>query len=111
MDWLWCWRCQQEMPMLDGAEAAEIESLYGECTEKVKAYRNEHGTALRDTPVHEIYAPVRDAYERFTGVTGLHQDEIRRHWRGRLGPPCPSCGKPFRTPRAKLCAACWYRFA
>jgi predicted amidophosphoribosyltransferase len=23
-----------------------------------------------------------------------------------LGPPCPSCGTPLRTPQAKLCANC-----
>jgi hypothetical protein len=23
-----------------------------------------------------------------------------------LGPPCPSCGTPLRTPQAKLCAEC-----
>ena len=26
-----------------------------------------------------------------------------------LGPPCPSCGEPLRTPRARLCTHCGAR--
>lgn len=106
MQVLWCWRCQEDVPMLDEAEFARIEQLYRECTAAVQQYRQDHNVPLAQTPVDDLYHPVRQEYERLTGRAGYHQDAILRHRLVLYGPPCSACGKPLRTPEAYRCAAC-----
>ncbi|HEX8430379.1 MAG TPA: hypothetical protein VF625_03795 [Longimicrobium sp.] len=45
-------------------------------------------------------------YEMFTGVRETNVNAIPHHVASLYGPPCPACGKPLRTPKARLCAAC-----
>ena len=45
-------------------------------------------------------------YEMFTGVRETVVNAIWHHVASRYGPPCPECGKPLRTSKARLCAAC-----
>ena len=52
----------------------------------------------------------KQGLELYFRVTGLRETNINAVWHHRLsiyGPPCGWCGKPLRTPKAKLCAACW----
>ena len=103
----WCWRCKEDVPMLDENEYTVIDNLYIECLEQVKDYRKRHKTSLADTPIDELYEPLKHEYDRITGMhTNYHQDEIRKHRLARYGPPCHMCGKPLRTPEAKRCVAC-----
>jgi hypothetical protein len=49
------------------------------------------------------------ALARYFEITGFRETNPNAIWHHRLslfGPPCASCGKLLRTPRAKLCAAC-----
>jgi hypothetical protein len=49
------------------------------------------------------------ALERYFQLTGFREtnvDALRHHRLALFGPPCRTCGKPLRTPRAELCAEC-----
>jgi len=50
--------------------------------------------------------PLVAGYEMFTGVEETVANAVWHHRVSLHGPPCPACGKPLRTPRAKLCPAC-----
>ncbi len=103
---LWCWRCRQDMPMLDEDEYRAVAVLYSACTREVKTFRQVHDALLSQTPVYDLFEPVRQAYERMTGMTNCHQDAIMHHRISIYGPPCCVCGKPLRTPLARFCVAC-----
>jgi hypothetical protein len=74
--------------------------------EKIKNYRIAHGASLEQAK-NEVY---RDgALRRYRQITGYPENNPQNIWHHRLskfGPPCSTCGKPLRTPRAKLCAEC-----
>lgn len=106
MQRMWCWRCKQEVPMLDEDEYAVITRLFKESTSSVKDFRRVHGSSLKDTPLRELYRPVCAEYEHITGMKESNHNEILRHRISLYGPPCKSCSKPLRTPNAKLCGAC-----
>jgi hypothetical protein len=47
--------------------------------------------------------------QRYFEVAGFQETNANAIWHHQLsqyGPPCQNCGKPLRTPRAKICAAC-----
>ncbi len=48
-------------------------------------------------------------YVRITGYVETNPAAVWHHRLALYGPPCSSCGKPLRTPKAKLCAACGTR--
>ncbi len=86
MKLLWCWRCKAQMAMLDEAEFSIVAS--------------KRGTG------GEGYGSVLAEYERITGYKETNAAAIWHHRLALYGPPCKSCGKPLRTPRAKLCGGC-----
>ena len=103
---LWCWRCKAEVPMLDEGEFASVRGLYAEAIRATKAFRQAEGTFLSETPADDFFRPVRERYEELTGVRGCDQNAIAHHRLALYGEPCRVCGKPLRTPKAKLCGAC-----
>jgi hypothetical protein len=103
---LYCWRCRIDVPMLDEDEWAEVEPHLVNAIERIKRYRAEHGVSLYEAR-RDGYG--KDALERYFQITGFRETNADALWHHRLsdyGPPCDACGKPLRTPRAKLCAAC-----
>ena len=102
----YCWRCRMEVPMLDEDEYSSIAALYDECRQAVKDYRRDHGTTLWETPVVDIFQPVREEYERLTGWQDMYHGAIIRHRLASFGPPCEQCGRPLRTAKAVFCAEC-----
>lgn len=104
--WLWCWRCQADMPMLDENEFAEVSAVPTECMTNAKRLREAHGASLDEDPIDRIFAPARAKYEELTGMADCHQNAIHHHRISLYGPPCESCGKVLRTPTASGCWEC-----
>jgi hypothetical protein len=92
--------------MLDEQEYAEIAALNGTCIQSVKRYREARGAALDDTPQNGIFVPVLNRYEALTGFKETNHNAVLHHRLSLYGPPCHRCGKPLRTPKAKLCGNC-----
>ncbi len=66
--------------MLDEEEYAAVMHVYMKSVQAVKEYRKAHKTTLAETPLDELYQPVKEIYERITGASGFDVDEIvRRH--------------------------------
>src|SRR5438309_9068353 len=105
MKQLWCWRCQREMPMLDAHEMATV--VAGPYKTRAELAREYPGlNSQPDAFMAKLFEP---QLARFEAITGYHETNFNAVWHHRwsiYGPPCPACGKPFRTPKAKFCAAC-----
>ena len=59
----------------------------------------------RDLRDRRLWALVA-GYQLFTGIAETNANAVWHHVASLYGPPCTACGKPLRTPAAKLCAAC-----
>ena len=94
--------------MLDEAEYAEVSPLYGEAMRATKEFRIRWEIPLWGASREELFRPLRDTYERLTGMKETNHNAIMHHRLSLYGPPCKRCGKPLRTPAAKLCGACMF---
>ena len=92
--------------MLDEQEYAEIACLHRNGIESVKDYRKRTGAPLENVSMQDHYATMLARYEEITGYKETNPDAIVHHRLSLYGPPCTTCGKPLRTPRAKLCGSC-----
>jgi hypothetical protein len=99
------------MPMLDEAEFAEIFALWRECFTATQEFRQRWDIPLQGVNIDERFGPVRRRYEELTGMEDCHQNAILHHRVSLYGPPCTRCGKPLRTPQAKLCGSCMFPVA
>lgn len=79
------------MPMLDEEEFAQLD--WTKIFEREPALRKRLDFALNE-------------YNRITGYHETNPNAIYHHRLSLYGPPCRVCGKPLRTPEAKLCGAC-----
>jgi len=82
-----------DVPMLDEEEFKKAKELYSLGFKNAKADR---------------FKPLLDYYKDLTGLV-IDEDEynaIMHHRIAQYGPLCEKCGKPYRTPLAKSCAAC-----
>jgi hypothetical protein len=103
---LYCWRCKTEVPMLDEHEWEQVRPELMKAKHQVSRYRSVHNVSLAAATMEAQY---QGALQRHFELTGVRATDINALWHHRLsllGLPCVSCGKPLRTPRAKLCAAC-----
>jgi hypothetical protein len=96
------------MPMLDEDEYARVSRLYSESVKATKRFRERTGVSLKDPSIDELYRPVRDEYERLTGIKESNHNAIMHHRLSLYGPPCKQCQRPLRTPKAKLCGSCMF---
>jgi hypothetical protein len=99
----YCWRCREVVPMLDEDEFEIVSELYSAGIKATKEFRQQHGLPLAHVPIDDLFRPCREAYERLTGYRDMHENAIIHHRLSLYGPPCPICGKPFRTPTATRC--------
>ena len=111
MRMLWCRRCKAEVPMLNEAEYASVRDLYRQAMKGTREYRQRWGIPLKDATTEERFRPVCLHYEELTGYKETNPNAIMHHRLSLYGPPCKRCGKPLRTPKAKLCGACMHPVA
>jgi hypothetical protein len=94
------------VPMLDELEFADVANLYLEAMQGAKRFRAESGASIQHPNVRDLFKPVRDRYEQLTGTEETNHNAIMHHRISMYGSPCAHCGKPLRTPTAKLCGSC-----
>ncbi len=109
----WCWRCQDEMPMLDKEE-------FGLCRQAMKEGRGlvESEIEKRKIKSYEWMGKLPSSYERFryfiemyhviTGYKEMHPNAIWHHTIDQFGADCPGCKKPLRTELARYCVECGF---
>jgi hypothetical protein len=92
--------------MLTEPEWARVQPTLQTAIQQVKRIREETGCSIGEA--HER-ATREGALKLYEEITGFHETNVNAVFHHRLsiyGPPCEACGKPFRTPQARSCAAC-----
>lgn len=92
--------------MLDEEEYAEIASLFTQGLQALKDYRAKTGVPLKAIPLSERFAAMLIRYEEMTGLKETNPNAVMHHRLSLYGPPCSHCGRPLRTPKARLCGSC-----
>ena len=77
--------------MLDDLEFIKAKELYS------AAFKNAHP---------DRFQPLLNYYNQLTGLDETEPAAIMHHQISQYGKICNNCGKPYRTPLAKFCAAC-----
>lgn len=94
------------MPMLDEQEYSEIASLHRLGMRSVKDHRSQTGAPLKSIPLAEHFAPLLTRYEGMTDYRETNPNAVMHHRLSLYGPVCSHCGKPLRTPKARICGSC-----
>ena len=90
--------------MLDETEWSAMEPLLKAYVTNIKEYRRTVSVVQAHRQGFDV--PALDFYYR---LSGLREANIMNIWHHRLslyGPACLECGKPLRTPVARVCANC-----
>lgn len=95
--------------MLDDDEYARVAALISAGMTATPEFRRAHDIPLQGGSKGQLFAPALAEYLRITGFAETNHLAIHHHRLARHGPPCGSCGKPLRTPRARYCVACGAR--
>jgi hypothetical protein len=83
-----------DVPMLDDLEFQKAKELYSLGFKNTKPDR---------------FQPLLNYYRSLTGFNETEPAAIMHHQISQYGTLCEKCGKPYRTPLAKLCAACGHK--
>jgi hypothetical protein len=92
--------------MLDEEEFAVVAAHFREGFRLRKQIEENRQCPPGVTRIADLFRPCLDAYERLTGYRETNPNAVMHHRLALYGPPCRACGKPLRTPRASMCAAC-----
>ena len=107
---LYAYRLRKTVPSLVEEEWVLVEPFLLNRMHWIKKYRKETGCSIAEAAKNEpVGQSALDKYAEITGIRLEHPDEL---WAFRLssyGSLCPECEKPFRTPKAKMCAECGYQ--
>jgi hypothetical protein len=106
LKWLFCWRCGQDMPMLDEQEFAVVFGLFRDGMRLTKHIEEQLEHPQRGTGLTHRFKACLDEFERMTGFNETNPNAVLHHRLALYGPPCSVCGKPLRTPKAANCMAC-----
>ena len=98
MEFKWCWRCQEKVPMLNSEEYKIAHKLFGEAMKNLKSARTKE----------QRFEPLLDYYEKITGIRETNPNAIMHHATSLFGPDCPDCLKPLRTKDARYCVECGF---
>lgn len=104
---IYSYRLRRSVALLSRDEYAPIAEALRSRVQQIMAYRKEHGVGL-DEARRCTSSNALALYESLTGIKLGHPEElyvVQQHIYGKL---CPECQRPFRTPRAKMCAECGY---
>ena len=83
-----------DVSMLEGEEGTIASQLYSEGFRTPKKDRQ------------KMFQRLLDYYNDITGFGETEPNAIVHHFADMYGPDCENCGKPYRTHKAKFCAAC-----
>jgi hypothetical protein len=104
---LYCWRCDKTLPMLEENEWAIVSPLLSDAISQIQQFRVENNCSLDKALELGIFGTEALAvYQNITGNAETDINSLSHHRASIYGPPCVYCGKPLRTPSARLCAAC-----
>ena len=83
--------------MLNEKEFAIASELYFKGFKLAKADRKQR------------FKELLEYYNNLTGFGETEPNAIMHHSLEQIGADCENCGKPYRTPKAKLCVNCGYK--
>ena len=92
--------------MLTDEEWLLVAPHLSNAADQIKRYREEHACSLTEATQKGFGQAALATYERLTGFKETNVNALFHHRLNIYGSPCQSCGKPFRTPRARHCANC-----
>lgn len=109
MEKRWCWRCQRDVGYLDDQEAALIDAVLAESARSPVVGDANFIDRIRLQVEPAIASYVSITREEAPSHPNVSVHFVMKHRLSRLGRACLECGKPLRTPRASICAACGWR--
>ena len=95
-----------DLPLLEEHEWELIHPLLQDAIGEIKRYREAHGVSITAAKEKGYGHAALALYRSITGFSETNPDAIWHHRLLLFGPPCVACGKPLRTPHARMCAAC-----
>lgn len=99
----------RDADLLDEREWHDIGSLLEGRLTWIKKYRKETGSSIAEAVRLEPIGLLALAkYKDLTGLELEHPDQLWALRKADYGSLCPNCARPFRSPKAKLCAECGY---
>ncbi len=105
MEYAYCWRVDETLPMLDEQEWDEIAPYLENTVDKIKKYIAEHQCDIA-TARANCNPEAVEKFFQLTGYQNITYDVIFYLRRSSYGPLCNNCGKLFRMPKAKFCVGC-----
>ena len=99
--WTYAYRIGREVALLDDDEWRPIGEYLSNRARRLKEYCETTGAALAEARLHEPNRQAaHDLYEVITGQRLDHPDQLFGVGMSDYGALCPTCDRPFRTPRA-----------